>query len=160
MTGSRMALLGSVKEILARMHHLSPASPPVAISAKCASESAGLMSRRAEAIPSHRSFLIYRSSLVSSSSSERSEGGTDGLLVRVVGVGVALLNHADAELVQLIEVVGRVGDLLALDAEHGKILDDGLLELGLLLRRVRVVETDEELALVDLGEVLVENRGL
>ena len=89
-----------------------------------------------------------------------SERRTHRLLVRVVGVGLAALDHLDAVLLQLVKVVARVARRVGLDAEEGEVLDDALLKLGLLLARVRVVEPDEELAVVHARKVLVEDGRL
>ena len=82
-----------------------------------------------------------------------------GLLVGIIGVGVALLDHAHAHLVEVVEVVGSVGDGVGLDAHEGEILDDGILVLLLLLGRVGVVETEAQLALVSLVSKVVGKKG-
>jgi hypothetical protein len=61
----------------------------------------------------------------------------------------------------LIKPVASVGDAVWLDAEKRTVLDDRILELLLLLGGVRVVESEQKLALVLLvREVVVKQRGL
>lgn len=54
-----------------------------------------------------------------------------GGVIGVVGVGFARLDQLDGEIVKLGEVVGRVCDRVAFDAEETKVLQDRLFELGL-----------------------------
>ena len=53
-----------------------------------------------------------------------------------------------------------MSDLVTLDAQKLKILDDGVLKLLLLLTGVGVVEYDNQLTLVGLGKVLVKKGSL
>ncbi len=86
--------------------------------------------------------------------------GTHLLLNRVIGVSLALLDHLNGELVKRVEVVRGVAGNVTLDTKELKILDDRLLELFLLLARVGVIESDDELAVVLTSEVLVEDSSL
>lgn len=74
-------------------------------------------------------------------------------LVGIVGIGMSLLDHLDRHIVKIIKVVTGVGEGIALDAHHGKILDDGILVFLLLFVGVCVIETEAKLALVLLGKV-------
>mmetsp|Transcript_122807 Transcript_122807/g.292126 ORF Transcript_122807/g.292126 Transcript_122807/m.292126 type:complete len:316 (+) Transcript_122807:1790-2737(+) len=78
----------------------------------------------------------------------------------VVHVCLPLFDELLHGCLQLFEVVGRVADHVRLDLQGGKVLDHALLELHLLLARVRVVEAHNELALVVPGIVVVEHCGL
>lgn len=83
------------------------------------------------------------------------------LLLSVIGVCISVLDHLHAVVVQFLEVVGGVGGLVGLDAHQSEVLDDGVLELLLLLDRIGVVETQDKSALVLLvGEVVVQQRSL
>lgn len=53
------------------------------------------------------------------------------LLHSVVRVCLALLDESDCKLVQVVEVVGRVRDSVAMDVKQCEVLEDGLLKLGL-----------------------------
>lgn len=86
---------------------------------------------------------------------------THSLLVGVVGVSHAHTNELLAHVVQVVEVVGSVSHGVGLDTHQGKILNNGILVLGLLLGGVGVVETKTHLALVgDMAEVIAEKSGL
>ncbi len=84
-----------------------------------------------------------------------------GLLVGVVRIPVALLDHANTHVVKVVEVVRGIREHVGLDAHQGKILDDGILVLLLLLIGVRVVETQAQRPLVGLmSEVVAQEGGL
>lgn len=55
-------------------------------------------------------------------------------LLRVVRIGLAILDQLDCHLLEGVKVVGRVRSRVGLDPEEGEVLDDGLLELGLHTR--------------------------
>jgi hypothetical protein len=77
----------------------------------------------------------------------------------VVCVCQSILDGLHTALVELVEPITGVGDLVWLDTEKRAVLDDGILELLLLLGRVGVVKSQQELALVLLvREVIVEQR--
>lgn len=82
------------------------------------------------------------------------------LLGGIIGVGIASFDHLDAEALQLLKVVGSMSDNFTENSQHGEILDNGLLELCLFFRWIRVIESDEELSIVVIGEELVENGSL
>ncbi|KAI6776468.1 hypothetical protein HG530_000413 [Fusarium avenaceum] len=85
------------------------------------------------------------------------------LRVGIIGVGVAVEDHLLAHLVELLEVVAGVSDLSVLDIHQLEIVENGVLELLLLLGGVCIIESDEELAVAiggSLGEVVVEESGL
>src|SRR5690606_22063884 len=58
------------------------------------------------------------------------------------------------------KVVAGISDLITMDSEKLEILENGVLELLLLLGGVGIIESDDELALVLLRKVLVQQRGL
>lgn len=53
------------------------------------------------------------------------------LLLGVVRVRLSSVDHLESEFVELIEVIGRMGDPVAMDIKQRKVLEDGLLEFGL-----------------------------
>lgn len=57
-------------------------------------------------------------------------------------------------------MITGVDDLVPADAEHLQVTLKGSLELVLLLFRVGIVESEDELALVPIGEKSVEDTGL
>lgn len=63
-------------------------------------------------------------------------------------------------LLDLVKVIRGVHDLVVTNLDHREILLDGLLELLVLLERVGVVETEDELALILVREETVEDGGL
>ena len=66
------------------------------------------------------------------------------LLRGVIGVRLARLDHFQCILVQLVEVVRRVGDFVAVDIEEGKVLQNRILELGLYnVDRVRAAKCQQ-----------------
>ena len=83
------------------------------------------------------------------------------LLVGVVGICLAHGDQLLAHIVQVVKVVRGVSQAVGLDAHKGEILNDGVLELFLLLGRVGVVESQAHLALVgDMAEVVAEQGSL
>mmetsp|Transcript_51195 Transcript_51195/g.115079 ORF Transcript_51195/g.115079 Transcript_51195/m.115079 type:complete len:263 (-) Transcript_51195:301-1089(-) len=72
----------------------------------------------------------------------------------------SVLDHLHCDVLDLLEPIGSVADLRWLDLQQRQRLYDGMLILLLLLGRVGVIETEQELALVLRGEVGVEHRGL
>lgn len=91
---------------------------------------------------------------------EISPNCTHGLLVGVVHEGVSLLDQPPSKVLNLVKVIAGVDDLVPSDTEHLQISLERRLELVLLLFRVGIVETKDELALVLVGEEAVENTGL
>ena len=79
-----------------------------------------------------------------------------GLLV--AHVRLAALDQLDGQLVQAVELVGRVRDLVGLVAEPVDHLDDALEVLLLLLLRIRVVEAQVAVAIVFLCSKQNNNR--
>lgn len=59
------------------------------------------------------------------------EGKTHLLLEGVVAVSLSRLDKLDSNLMQLVEVIGSVGNLIELDVEKLEILLDRLLEFAL-----------------------------
>ena len=84
----------------------------------------------------------------------------DLVIVAVADVGLVEANQLFGEVVQLLEVVGRVGDLVRGEAEpaHG-VFDGGEVDF-LLGLGVGVVESEVAVAAVVLGEAEVDGDGL
>ena len=79
----------------------------------------------------------------------------------VVDVGLAAFDEVDGPVVELLEVVGRVVEVLApVEAEPAHVGLDGVDVLLLLLGRVRVVEAEVAAAAELLGDAEVEADGL
>lgn len=91
---------------------------------------------------------------------EISPNCTHGLLVGVVHERVSLLDQPPSKILNLVKVIAGVDDLVPSDTEHLQISLERRLELVLLLFRVGIVETKDELAFVLVGEEAVENTGL
>ena len=53
-------------------------------------------------------------------------------LFGIICVGVSRFNDFDAEVVKLIKVIRSMRDAIALNVQEAKILEDGLLEFGLI----------------------------
>ena len=85
---------------------------------------------------------------------------THGLLIGVIHEGLALKNQLSGLVEDEVEVVGGVGHDVGLDVQEGEIFNDAGLELLLLLGRVGIIETDEELAVVSLGVEGVQHGSL
>mmetsp|Transcript_80301 Transcript_80301/g.260100 ORF Transcript_80301/g.260100 Transcript_80301/m.260100 type:complete len:293 (+) Transcript_80301:1768-2646(+) len=83
-----------------------------------------------------------------------------GVDVRVVHVRLPALDHVLHDLLQVIKVVRSVGPHVRVDLQRRQVLDDALLELHLLLAGVRVVEPEDELAVVVPGVVVVQHGSL
>lgn len=79
--------------------------------------------------------------------------------VCVVGVGVPVLDHALADLVQLLEVIAGVRYTVWDDAQELQVLEDGVLKFLLLLGRVRVIKPGNELAIECLVSKIVVEEG-
>mmetsp|Transcript_21967 Transcript_21967/g.46705 ORF Transcript_21967/g.46705 Transcript_21967/m.46705 type:complete len:264 (+) Transcript_21967:1081-1872(+) len=82
------------------------------------------------------------------------------IYVGVVHISPAPLDHALADLLQLLEMVGSVGDHIREDLQRSQVLDDALLELHLFLTRVGVVEAEDQLTFVVPSIVVVQHRRL
>ncbi|KAH3670728.1 hypothetical protein OGAPHI_001243 [Ogataea philodendri] len=78
----------------------------------------------------------------------------------VVTVRLSFLDHLDGKVVHLIEIIGRIGDLVTFNAQQLQIFQNGVLELDLLLGRIGIVESDDQLSVVGLGEILVQQSSL
>lgn len=107
-----------------------------------------------------------------------------GLLVGIIGIGLAQLDDLDTIGIELIEIVTGVGSFVGFDTlflsaikiarthflgvkltwntyHESKILHNGILELLLLIGGVGVIETQQKSAVVLLvGEVVVEKSSL
>ena len=53
------------------------------------------------------------------------------LLLGVVRICLSCVDHLEGKFVELIEVIGRMGDPVAMDVKQRKVLEDSLLEFGL-----------------------------
>jgi hypothetical protein len=129
-----MALLRSVKLILARRHQRWPSVEPVRISANRARFSSTVASRRDEATPFMRSSRICARGAIEQCNSKEVTEPAHLFLKRVVAVGVALFDQLQRKVVNLFEVVRGVGDRVAADPEQLEVLLDRLFELGLCSR--------------------------
>mmetsp|Transcript_49248 Transcript_49248/g.79813 ORF Transcript_49248/g.79813 Transcript_49248/m.79813 type:complete len:246 (-) Transcript_49248:365-1102(-) len=80
-----------------------------------------------------------------------------GVHVRVVHVALALLQQALHDLLQMLKVVRSVSHHIWLDLQSFQVLDHTFFKLHLLLAWVRVVESQDQLALVVASIVVVEH---
>mmetsp|Transcript_20495 Transcript_20495/g.66555 ORF Transcript_20495/g.66555 Transcript_20495/m.66555 type:complete len:550 (-) Transcript_20495:685-2334(-) len=80
--------------------------------------------------------------------------------LRVVDVSLALLEQLFAHLENLVKVVGGVRYYIPLDAQRLDVLHDVRDEILILLCRVCVIESNDELAFVVPCKVLVQERSL
>jgi len=80
--------------------------------------------------------------------------------IRVVHVGLALLEQLLSIAEDGVEMIRRPGEVVVLDLQHLKVLQDHLLVLLLLLGRVRVVEPHNKFSVERLLVVVVEQRRL
>jgi hypothetical protein len=88
---------------------------------------------------------------------QRAAVRTDLVGRQVVDVGVAVVDQVDAPLVELLEVVGRVVEMLApVETEPADIALDRVDVLLLLLDRVRVVEAEVTATAEVAGDAEVE----
>ncbi len=78
----------------------------------------------------------------------------------VVAVALSFLDEVSHHVEEGVEVVGGVGELGVLDAQGLQIFEDGLNEFVLFLGGVGIVETDDHLAFVDSGIMVVDHGGL
>ncbi len=78
----------------------------------------------------------------------------------IVDVGLAVLDQLDRPLVELIEVVGGVVEAIPVKAQPLHVLHDGVDVLGLLLRRIGVVEAQVGMAVEFVGEAEVQTDRL
>jgi hypothetical protein len=94
---------------------------------------------------------------------ERAAIGTDLVGGQVAHVGVALLDELPSPIVHLLEIVRGVADAIGqVIAQPPDVRDDGVDVFLLLLDRVGVVETEEVLPVVALGqpEIQVDALGM
>lgn len=82
------------------------------------------------------------------------------LLLGIIAVGVSILDHLNGEFVDLVKTVAGIRNHVVIDAQRFAVLEDGVLELLLLLGGVGVVETNNELSIVLGGKVRVEHSSL
>mmetsp|Transcript_16882 Transcript_16882/g.42928 ORF Transcript_16882/g.42928 Transcript_16882/m.42928 type:complete len:315 (+) Transcript_16882:1698-2642(+) len=80
--------------------------------------------------------------------------------LRVVHIGFAIFDQFLHQLLKLVEIVRGVGLLVGEDLQSAQIFLDALREFHLLLARIGVVESEDELALVVPGVVVVKHGSL
>ena len=78
-------------------------------------------------------------------------------LLGIITIRIAILDDSNTVLIKFIEIVAGVRCLVRLDTHESQILDDSILVLLLLFRRVSIIKTAQKLALVLLmSEVVIE----
>jgi hypothetical protein len=78
----------------------------------------------------------------------------------IVHIGFTHQHELFRPLVQQVEIIGCIGDLDPFDAEPAGVLHDGVYEFGLFLGRVGIVEAQDQLAFVLLGNQVIDHESL